>query len=274
MEYCRNLILREGDVPYLLAPNLADTGLVRHAFSTRQGGVSEGPYATLNLGLHVGDSDAAVHENRRRFWEACGMSLERTVIARQEHTATVACVTAAEAGRGALIQAEALPATDALVTDVPGLVLAAFFADCVPILLLDPVHRAVGVVHAGWRGTVAGIVGNAVERMTAAYGTKPGDCLAAIGPAIGPEEYRVDAKVMDPLRAAFPDWAEFTALAGEGEWQLDLREANRRALLRSGLAPAGITLASVSTAADTELFFSHRASPKGTGRLAALITLT
>jgi YfiH family protein len=259
----------EKGLNYLYFPQLAATGLLRHAFSTRRGGASAGEYSTLNLGLQVGDDRDCVIENRRRFCRALGTDLDSLVAARQEHTDNVAVVTAAERGCGAGDEATAIPSTDALITAEPGVVLSIYTADCVPVLLLDPRRRAFGLVHAGWRGTVAGIILKTLARMTAVFGTEPGDCLAGIGPSIGPCCYLVDEPVIRPLRERFSDWAELVRPAGPGQWRLDLWEANRRQLTAAGLLPVNVTVGGLCTACRTDLFFSHRAEKGRTGRQAA-----
>jgi len=274
LQTCGNMQFAEGaEIPYLVFPHLAATGLLRHAFSTRRGGVSEAEYSSLNLGLHVGDSRDNVIANRRRFCTALGADLDDLVAARQEHTDNIAVVTPAERGRGACDQATALPATDALITGTAGIVLAVFSADCVPVLLLDPRRKVIGLVHAGWRGTVAGIAARTLRMMAAVFGTDPRDCLAGIGPSIGPCCYTVDLPVVQPLRERFDYWEELVRPAGPGQWQLDLWEANRRQLLDSGLAAANVVIGEACTSCRSDLFFSHRAAAGRTGRMAAAAVL-
>ena len=147
--------------------------MVTAAVSARQGGVSQGIYRSLNLALHVGDDPSAVVENRRRFLSVLGLDFDRLVTAQQTHSDRVAVVTASDAGLGSRIYTEGLCNTDAMVTNVPGLPLMVFVADCTPVLLFDPVKQAVGAVHAGWRGSCDSIAARAVETMTAAYGSRP-----------------------------------------------------------------------------------------------------
>ena len=244
-----------------------------HAVSTRFGGVSEGAYASLNLALHVGDDSTRVVENRRRFCRALGLAPGAICTAEQVHGERIARVTRAEAGRGSQIYAEALPATDTLMTNEPGVPLMLFFADCTPILLLDPVHRAAALAHGGWKGTVRSIAAKTVAAMQAAYGTRPEDCLAAIGPAIGPCCYEVGPEVAAQFRTAFPAFAGEILAEREGHIHLDLWQANRRQLESAGLLPEHIEAAETCTACNSDVFFSYRADQGTTGRIAAVIAL-
>src|ERR1700733_5023831 len=171
--------------------------------TTRHGGGSTGAYGSLNLGGHVGDAPEAVAENRRRLAEALGV--DRLTVADQRHTNRVAIVTQALAGRGhdgVADSAEALPATDAMITAVPGAALAILVADCAPVVLFDPVRRAAGVAHSGRAGTLRGVVPKTVDAMTAAFGTVPGDLLIGIGPAIGAASYEIGQAEVAEVTAA------------------------------------------------------------------------
>jgi len=253
---------REGDLVYWSIPAFAEAG-VTAAFSTRLGGVSRGPFATLNMGFHVGDDPGAVRENRRRFFRVLGFEPGDLVEAEQVHGSRVEVV--GETQRGTEI-----PATDALVTGSPGLLLGEFFADCVPLYLLDPRSRAVGLAHAGWRGTVANIAASTLEALTSAFGARPDDCLVAIGPSIGPCCYEVDERVVGPLREAFPAWQEVITRVGSGKWFLDLWEVNARQLRERGVKKERILAGNICTACRPGQFFSYRAHGV-TGRMAAAI---
>ena len=247
--------------------------LVTHGISTRFGGVSQTPYDDLNMALHVGDAPEAVVENRRRFCDALGLSAERMATAEQVHGDRIVCATEKKAGRGFRDYGAAIRETDALLTDVPGLPLLLCYADCVPVLFVDPVRRAVAVAHAGWKGTVRRIAEKTLAAMTDAFGTAPKDCLAAIGPSIGPAHYLVGEDVAAQFRAAFPLWAKDVLHVSAGSLHLDLWTANRLQLEAAGLSPEHIETANVSTAANAKLFFSYRADRGKTGRIAAVIAL-
>jgi len=238
-----------------------------HGFSTRLGGVSEGVYAALNLSFTVGDITERVVENRRRLARALGYDPGNAVAGQQVHGDGVAVVTGREAGAGALGPGIALPATDALVTGTPGLPLMAFFADCVPVFLADPLNQVVGIAHAGWRGTVQRIAGKTLDRMNESFGTHPAGCLAVLGPAIGPCCYTVD----EPVAETFAAWGQPVVWRDGDKWRVDLWEANRQLLLAAGIPPGKITVIRVCTACHPELMFSHRRDGGKTGRMAAVI---
>jgi len=242
--------------------------------TSRQGGVSAGPYESLNLGLHVGDSAGAVLENRRRTAAALGAALGDLVFCNQSHGRNVHVVTAADRGRGTLSQDDAIAATDALVTSEPGIGLVVMVADCVPIVLYDPVARVLSCVHAGWRGTVARVSQAAVEAM-AALGSEPRDIIAGIGPAISPERYQVGRDVAGQARQCFGPQRTDDVLRpdGAGRWLFDLWSANRIVLRDAGLRDGSIHLAAVPTGpAGQSPFFSDRAA-RPCGRFAAVARL-
>lgn len=239
-------------------------------FTTRHGGCSEGPYATLNLGLHVGDDPRRVLANRGRLGEILDYDPRKAVCGAQVHGTRVAVVGEKEAGRGAVSVEDALPGIDGLVTVTPGLPLLAFYADCVPLFLYDPVRRAAALVHAGWRGTAGHIAEAAVAVMKEKCGCRPGDLWAVVGPSIGPCCYRVG----NETAAAFgEDPVPYLEPADGGTWRLDLWEANRRQLLEAGLADGRIGVAGLCTACHRETFFSYRAGRGTTGRMAGLVML-
>lgn len=264
----------EGTVKWLLWEAFLDTGLVSHGFTTRHGGVSTGEFATLNMAFHVGDDPGHVLTNRERACRALEMNPAHLVAGQQVHGDRVAVVGKVHRGRGARSTEDALPATDALITGELLVPLSSYYADCVPVFLLDPVRRVVGLAHAGWRGTYLDIAAKTVEAMGRFFGSRPGDCLAGIGPSIGPCCYEVDAPLVDLFKEHFPFWQDLLVPNPSGKWQLDLWEANRRVLLEAGLVPENIFTAGVCTCCRQDLFFSYRGSGGRTGRMAALIMLT
>lgn len=241
--------------------------------STRLGGASRGPHASLNVGLKVDDDESAVLENRRRLLGAFGFEIERSVWGEQVHGDRVAVVGDEDAGRGALVAASAVPGADALVTDVPGLALCVTVADCAPLLLFDPVAGALGVAHAGWGGTVAKIAARTVETMAERFGSTPSDLRAAIGPSIGPEDYEVGDDVLGRVRQAFgPQADELLEPLPGGKFLLDLWRANSLALTGSGVDPNKIEVAGISTAAHLDRFYSFRTEGP-TGRFCMVAAL-
>ncbi len=282
-------IRRKGDIPVLRlregkqglqaleSPLLAETGLVQHGFSTRFGGVSTGIYESMNLSFTRGDREAAVRENYRRMAEFLSVPPERFVLTYQTHTDNIRVVTEADAGKG-LTRVRDYGDVDGLITNVPGLCLGVFWADCVPILLLDPVHRAIGAVHSGWRGTVQKIGAKAVAAMGKNYGTHPEDVLAVIGPSICRDCYEVSEDVALRFREAFPAAEDILTdkgrnAAGEQKYLLDLWAANRTLLLSAGLRPENLEITDICTCCNPSLMFSHRAVGDRRGNNGGFIAL-
>lgn len=259
-----------GGVRWLAATALERAGPVVTAFSARLGGVSEGELSSLNIGFKVGDDPARARENRRRLAAALGLDAGALTCARQVHGTRVTVVTAADRGRGGLGPQDILPPSDALVTAAPGVALLGFYADCVPILLYDPRRGTVGLAHAGWRGTVAGVAARAVEAMARELGSRAGDILAAIGPAIRSCCYVVDDTVTAPLLEACGGFVE---RGGGGRVTADIVGANRYFLARAGVRLGNIFDSGLCTSCRGDLFFSHRRQAGREGRMAAIIAL-
>ena len=238
-------------------------GLV-HAVFTRLGGVSQGAFAALNVGHTVGDDEAAVAENHARIYALLGLDAGQIVSPRQVHGNRVGVVTASDAGR--IVQS-----TDGLVTVSPGVALLLRFADCQPILLYDPVHHAVGLIHAGWRGVAQGVARRAVERMVDRFGSRPEALIAGLGPAIGPCCYTVGNKVATAMAYVLPEWNQVMTLEGEDLWRFDLSAANAQQLAAEGVQQ--IEQAHLCTACRQDEFYSHRADNGRTGRFAVVTYL-
>lgn len=262
-----------GEIRFITFDILARTGLVEHAFTTRAGGVSKGPYSSMNLALHVGDRPGDVLENRERACRALGMGLEDLVCGQQVHGDQSRVVEEGDRGRGARDYQSAIPEADALVTDRPGILLASYYADCVPIMILDPVKRAIALVHAGWKGTALRIAGAALKAMGRAFGTDPGDCLAVIAPSIGPCCYEVDRPVIDALAGGGFDPGQFASSSRHGRWKLDLPLANRAVLTGAGVKGESIAMSGLCTSCRPDLFYSYRGQSGKCGRMASLMAL-
>lgn len=322
---CANHAMEErtaGELCYLSFPVYEKIDFIRHGFSTRQGGVSEGCLATMNFSFDRGDDPARVRENYRRMAGAIGVSPDSFVVARQTHTVNIRKVTAADRGCG--VQRERpYQDIDGLMTDVSGITLVTFHADCLPVYFVDPKKRAIALVHAGWQGTVNGIVEHAVRSMETEYGCAAGDILVGIGPGICADCYEVGEEVAERFFALFPEAAEKPEAAAEktepeaamkrtgtaerpegtdgrkgirgssaaaegkgilssphsGEdgrqhWQLDLKEANRRLLMRHGIAEEHIYVTDFCTRGNPERLFSHRAAGIRRGLNAAFLGIT
>jgi YfiH family protein len=259
---------------------------LRHGFSTRQGGETE-VYGgrTLNVGWTKEDDPAIVARNRERFAKAIGGSREQArplVTVRQVHGNRVHVVRAEDGvfeGKLQTADGKAVLEGDGLVTDVAGVLIAVGTADCVPVLVVDPVRHAVGAFHAGWRGTAAAIAQQGIATMQQIYGSLPEDLMAAIGPSIGACCYTVGEEVWSRFHARF-GWAEDVfrkeATNDRGpQWQVDLWESNRRQLLDGGLMPERITVVGECTACTRKdgerRYFSHRAERGHTGRMLSAI---
>ena len=252
-----------GKLEYLTAEGIP----IPHCFTTRFGGVSEGYLSSLNLGTHRGDKPENVRKNYEILGGALGFDVENLVFTRQTHTNTVRVVGGENRGEG--LDREVEPECDALVTNTPGLTLAAFTADCTPILLHDPVTGAVGAVHAGWRGTVGDIAGNAVRAMAENFGARPEDIRAAIGPNIGVCCFETHEDVPDAVRCVLGQEAEaFIVPAGE-KFRVDLKGVNAALLRRAGVRE--IEISTDCTACRPDRFWSHRRVGNDRGSLAAII---
>jgi len=261
-----------GEMRFYTIPRFAREGGVTAAFSTRLGGRSRGVFATLNLGLHVGDDPEAVLTNRALFCAAVGLDHRQLVACAQVHGHEVAVVGAADRGRGAFDPALAVSGVDGLATNIPGVPLITFFGDCVPLFLFDPVRRAIALVHAGWRGTLSRIGACALAVLQEHYGTSPAAVLAAVGPAIGPCCYAVGPDVAAAFAREFPG-GDVVRGSPDGVWRVDLWTANWRVLREAGVGAANIAVAGRCTACALDEFFSHRASGGKTGRMAAIMML-
>ncbi len=243
-----------------------------HGFSTRLGGVSEGIYSSMNLSFTRGDKEEAVRENYRRISSALGFEPEDIVTSDQTHTANVRVIMEDDRGNG-ITRPRPYKDVDGMVTNVPGLVLATFYADCVPLYFIDPVHRAIGLAHSGWRGTAAGIGQETVKRMQENYGSCPEDIYGAIGPSICQECYEVSEDVILEFQKKFSKeiWPSLFYKKENGKYQLNLWEANRQIFLRSGILPEHISMPGICTCCNPEFLFSHRASKGKRGNLAAFL---
>lgn len=243
-----------------------------HAFSTRLGGVSQGIYSSMNLSFTRGDLDEAVHENYQRIADAVGFAAEDIVTSDQTHTANVRVITEADRGNG-ITKPRPYTDVDGMITNVPGLVLATFYADCVPLYFVDPVHHAIGLSHSGWRGTVARIGAVTVNRMREEYGSDPSDIYTAIGPSICQDCYEVSEDVILEFQSSFDSeyWSSLFYKKENGKYQLNLWEANKIIMLEAGIKEEHISMPGICTCCNPDFLFSHRASHGKRGNLAACL---
>ena len=260
-------------LPLLKYPLLEQTGIVEHCFTTRIGGVSKGIYESLNLSFTRGDEDAAVRENFRRLAGAMETDVSKFVFTDQTHTTNVRRVTAEDAGKG-IVKERDYTDIDGLITNEPGLVLSTFYADCVPLYFVDPVHRAIGMSHSGWKGTVGKMGAATITAMKREFGTEAKDLVCAIGPSICQDCYEVSEDVADAFKEAFPGHADEILLDKKnGKYQLDLWGANEIVLTEAGVLKEKIAVTNICTSCNPDLLFSHRASHGKRGNLGAFIYL-
>ncbi len=262
-------------IRYLQFPALLKPEVCRHLFSTRIGGVSEGDLGSMNLSYTRGDKPENVDENFRRIAGILGCERNDFVLSHQTHTTNVRVITAEDKGKGIACERD-YEDVDGLITNVPGIVLSTFYADCVPLYFLDPVKKAIGLSHSGWRGTVAKMGKVTVEKMTAEYGCKPEDIIAVIGPSICVDCYEVSMDVAQEFIVAFKDADNLDKIViskNEEKAMLDLWQANLAVLKEAGIPTENISLPDVCTSCNKDILFSHRASNGKRGNLGAFLVL-
>ena len=259
-------------VVYNASEQLSAIPGIAHGFSTRYGGVSEGIYASMNLGLTRGDDPDKVRENYRRFTAAIGGTGRGWAMCDQVHGSTVRTITTADIKTD--LYTRLGYEGDGMITAIPGVTLVVFSADCIPVLLCDPVRRVIGAVHAGWRGTAAGVVTAAVERMGAVYGCRPEDIRAAVGPGIGPECFETHEDVPNAMMASLATPAlPFIKIKENGKFSVDLKGINAKRLELAGLKPEHIDVSGDCTGCGREKYWSHRFVGNERGSMAAMIEL-
>ncbi|MGN0202935.1 MAG: peptidoglycan editing factor PgeF [Coprococcus sp.] len=267
-------LTEKNHVPFIQFKNLSATGIVRHGFSTRLGGVSKGIFATMNLNFKRGDDPEDVMENYRRMAGALDVRVEDMVLSDQTHTTNVRVVTEEDRGKG-IVKPQDYTDVDGMITNVPGIVLVTSYADCVPLYFVDPVKRAIGLSHSGWKGTVGHMGRKTVALMQEVYGCDPSDIIAAIGPSICQACYEVSEDVAHAFMQAFiKEQAEDMLIdKGNGKYQLDLWKANRYVLIDSGILPEHLAVTDLCTACRPELLWSHRKTNGQRGGLSAFLQL-
>lgn len=261
-------------VTYLSFPILEKTGLVSHAFSTRLGGVSRGDFATMNFSFTRGDVREDVLENYSRMAAVLGVDRERMVLTWQTHTTNVRRVTEEDAGKGVTRERDYRD-VDGLITNIPGITLVTFFADCVPLYFLDPVQKAIGLSHSGWRGTVKRMGRVTIGAMNREFGSRPEDIIACVGPSICRDCYEVGGEVAEEFKNAFDaDYhKEILVQKENGKYQLDLWAANRIVLTEAGIRAANLAVTNICTYCNPDLLFSHRRTAERRGNLCAFLSL-
>lgn len=262
------------EIPYLDIPLLRNTGIVDCAFSTRLGGVSKGIYSSMNISFTRGDEEEAVRENLRRMAKVLEVKPSQFVYSNQLHTDRVVQITKREVNEG-IPESIAQVGIDGLVTDIKGACLVTYFADCVPLYFVDPIQKAIGLTHSGWKGTVLKIGMKTVEKMETVFGSKREDILAVVGPSICQDCYEVSSDVIEAFKKAFDKsfWSALFYETRDDKYQLNLWEANRQVLREAGLVDEHIAVTNVCTGCNQESLFSHRKTNGKRGNLGAFLVL-
>ena len=257
-------VCKAGGLEYFQFKSLQNKHIIQAIF-TRKGGKSQKPWDTLNIGNTVGDDPDHVKQNLDSILRVLGFDEKQLAQVKQVHSSYVVRVDKPTLAGSALTHA------DGMVTKHPGVVLLMRFADCVPIFLYDPSRKAVGIAHAGWKGTVLGIASETVKKMQMEFGSEPGNLIAGIGPSIGPDHYQIGEEVIRDIKRSFPArWSEILVERNDGV-KLDLWKANVISLSQAGVN--NIEVAEICTACHLKEWFSHRGDKGKTGRFAAAIGL-
>ena len=266
--------LHMGDVPYITFPLLEQTGIVKHGFSTRLGGVSSGIYESMNLDFRCTEPRENVWENYRRITTALEMNPEDLVLSAQTHTTNIRRMTSEDRGKG-FIRERDYTDVDGMITNDPNVVMVGLFADCVPLFFADPIHKAAALSHAGWRGTVGKIGEKTLKAMADAFGSRPQDLYCAVGPSICRSCYEVSEDVAEAFREAFPGGkaGDVVTPKENGKYLVDLHLANVLTLASAGVPQAQIAVTDLCTCCRSDLLWSHRATKGQRGEMAAFMQL-
>lgn len=260
-------------VPYLTYNSLSEINFINHAFSTRLGGVSAGEFTSMNMAFNRGDNPENVTENYKRICKSAGFDFDSLTASAQDHNTFVRAVTSENKGVG-IYKPRDLQSVDALITNEKGVTLVTYYADCTPLFFVDTKQKAIGLAHAGWRGTVGRIGEKVVNKMTELYGTNPTDIVAAIGPAISVCCYEVDKPCADNFYALSDlDSSRFVFPKENGKYMIDLLETNRQILVAAGVKNENITVSDVCTNCNSELLWSHRATKGKRGTMSAFMCI-
>ncbi|BCN31313.1 peptidoglycan editing factor PgeF [Anaeromicropila herbilytica] len=266
---------QEDEVPVIKFQVLEKIPFIKHGFSTKLGGVSTGDLATMNLSFHRGDMAETVTENYRRICEAIGLVKDNLVFSDQVHDIKIHKVIKADMGKG-IVRDSDIKEIDGLITNEKDIPLVTFYADCVPLYFVDPVNKAIGLTHSGWKGTVRRIGNETVKAMKENYNSSPDDIIAVIGPSICRDCYEVSEDVANEFRTNFKEEIVDKILEEKenGKYQLDLWLVNKYILMEAGIKEENITISSVCTCCNHDILFSHRATKGKRGNLAAFLSIS
>lgn len=266
-------INRIENLVYLTIPSFSGTGMVRHCFTTRKGGVSEGQYASLNTSPFKDEPRKITKKNLDIVCSAIGVDYKRLIMSKQTHGDQIKVVDEVFLSHKPNGN-DTISGYDALITNLPGIPLMTFYADCVPIYILDPVNKAIGLVHSGWRSTVLHIGEKTLEKMRLQYGTRPEDCLTAIGPSIEKDCFEIGEDVAEIFSQSFNGYEDIVFIKENGKYMADLWSANRQMLIKAGVKKENITESEMCTKCNGELFFSHRRDKGQNGSMSAIMELS
>lgn len=250
-------------VRFLVFDSFVESGLVTHCFTTRTGGVSQSPFDSLNLGLTAGDREEDVLRNRELLGKIMGAYPEESILL--EHGSDVHVLRASGGSE--------IPVADSVITGIHKAPLTIFYADCVPLFILDRATPAIGLAHGGWRGTLKNVAGTTCEKMKCEFGTKMENCIVGIGPSIGPCCFLVDEDVESRFEETFSELKDLMHKTSNNKWSIDLWRINRRLFLMQGVPEENITVSSLCTSCEPGMFFSFRRDKRRTGRMAAMLML-
>lgn len=272
------VLINNGAAPYIAFPVLSNLNFILHGFSTKLGGVSTGIFASMNFGADSGsysDRPENIMENYRRIAASIGFDPRSVVISKQVHKTNIRLVDQNDCGKG-LFRPRDYDEVDGLICNTPGVTLVTKYADCVPLYFADPIHKAIGLTHSGWRGTVKKIGKITVQEMQKSFGSRPSDMIAVIGPSICADCYEVSEDVVREFRMAFSLNGDNEIIKPNpaGRYQMDLWAANRTVLSEAGLLPENIHVSGICTSCNSELLFSHRKTGGKRGSLAGFLAIT
>lgn len=253
-------------------PSFKGSGLVKHCFTSRIGGVSKEPYKSLNLGTKTEDNQKDVYKNYDIICKALDIDIRNLVLSDQVHKDNIMIVDEGYRGNG-VIECKGLSEIDALITNRKNVALVTLYADCVPIFILDRRKKVAALAHGGWRGTVKKIGKKVIESMSSNFNSNPEDCMIGIGPSIGKCCYEVDDYVVSKFKTNYDGMDDFIEDRGNGKYLLDLWTANRISMIEAGVPFENITISNICTKCNNDLFFSYRADDGKTGRMAAILQL-
>lgn len=260
--------------PYLTYKKLEYIDFIKHGFSTRLGGVSEGIFSSMNLAFNRGDNRQDVVENYHRLCDSMGVDFDTLTASAQDHHTYVRVVTSKDCGVG-ITRPRDMQSVDALVTAEKDVTLVTYYADCTPLFFVDTEKRVIALAHAGWRGTVGRIGGKVIDKMRSEFGCKPKDIVCAVGPAISKCCYEVDKACADEFyNLKDLDNTKFIFPKENNKYMIDLLETNKQILQSAGVPSENITVSDLCTKCNSELLWSHRATNGNRGTMSAVLTIT